>query len=418
MNWAVDIVAEVLRKPAGCFRAAVVFLDDWRAFVLGLALTSLVGASLLNPFFADMASADVAFGVDDVYPAVKNSNEVVGMTIASGRLAPGAKSSGNKGGVYLYAWPSNEALAVLRVGKSLRMRPVAKAHVARDGSFNLKVRNLSGLRPYASRLGDVNLVVAGEYGGTSFSRNLGVRLADLETEGSTSNSPVADLGKLKPIGAADKATSGVSAYSGRSTYGSCSTKKVRNLGNRWVPVGGLFSTNSGGTIDYQYSKGQSSSLGTSVSAKSSTAGFSASGTTSVSSTATIDFPPRSGKGSRLAKTQFNYAVFKTTCIAPFVSRTTWTVRPTAWVGGTNWGTVAAPKATYCVSYLKGSKFTKDKHKQVTWTGAVTFYGVGLSAQTGWSSKGKLLYHFKSKRGELCGVSGNAVSSKTYQIVMK
>ena len=76
------------------------------------------------------------------------------------------------------------------------------------------------------------------------------------------------------------------------------------------------------------------------------------------------------------------------------------------------------RATYCTSYLKGSTFTKDKDRQVTWNGALTIYGVGLTAQTGWSSKGKLVVKFPSAAGKVCGSGGYATQSTAYQVVVK
>lgn len=323
----------------------------------------------------------------------------------------------------MFAWPANEVLADLEVGEKIPFDPVGSAEVSPDGSFEVSIDDIDGLEDYASDFGEVNLYLSADNSTTEFATSFAVS-TDALGQSPGDDPSVVDLGTVSEIGeltsdnATDRAAE-VDAYMEKS----CSAAKRTNLGNYWVPIGGLFSTNSGSTIDFQYSSGQSTSLGVAVSTKTATTGFSASGTNSVSSTSTIDFPTMSGKGSKLARTQFRYGRYAVTCStirqqSKLISVTTYTVRPDLWVGGTNFTSVTAPKANYCTSYLKGSGFTKDKHKQVTWTGAVTLYGVGLSAQTGWSTKGKVVVKFPNASGKLCGTGGYATESTAYQMVVK
>lgn len=320
----------------------------------------------------------------------------------------------------LFAWPPNEVLGDLEVGEKIHLEPVGAAQIDRDGSFEVRVEDAEALQDYASEFGEVNLVLAADNGQIEFSESFSISSEDATGE----DADVVDLGAVSKAGkyaptARMPRTSQTQGYMEKS----CSITKRENLGNHWIPVGGLFSTNSGTKIDFQYSSGQSSSLGAAISYSGATPGFSAGGTVSVSSTDSIDFPTMSVTGSKLVKTKFRYGRYENTCRIVNPGGVTYVekhyfVRPDLWVGGSYSTTVSAPKATYCIFYEKGTKHTKDKHQQVRWTGAASFYGVGLSAQTGWSTKGRLVVDFKSKAGNLCGAGGFATESKAYQIVAK
>lgn len=314
----------------------------------------------------------------------------------------------------LFAWPANEALATLKVGEQVSMDPVGTVNIDDDGSFEAVLTTPDGLDDYASKFGEVNLYLSADNGQTEFGEGFAIDIADDAT---------VDLGAVTETGDAtvtESATDGpvVDAYAEKA----CTTTKIADLGNKWIPVGGLFSTNSGTTIDYQYSKGQSTSLGVAVSQSAYNAGFSLSGTTSLTANYSVDFPTVSGTSSKLAETQFRFGNYHLHCVAisggfTYVSDD-YTVRADLWVAGNTFVNVSTPSATYCATYLKGSSFTKDSGKQVTWSGAASFYGVGLTAQTGWSSNGKLVYGFPGKAGSLCGSGGYATQSTTTQIVAK
>jgi hypothetical protein len=347
-------------------------------------------------------------------PLPPDSDQVV---VAEGEIHVSASQDVPDEGI-LFAWPANEVLADLEVGEQLSMDPVGTAEIADDGSFEAVLTSPDGLDEYASKYGEVNLYLSADNGEAEYGEAFALDVADL------ADGAMVDLGEVTETGetAIDDSVpdnSVVDAYMEKS----CSTTKIANLGNKWIPIGGLFSSNSGSAVDFQYSSGQSSSLGVAVSQKSSTAGFSASGTYSLSSTGTIDFPTMSGTGSKLAKTLFRFGNYDMRCVAIHPSGYTYTthvytVRADLWVGGQAFTNVSSPSATYCAPYLKGGSYTKENSKQVTWSGAASFYGVGLSAQTGWTTKGKLVYGFPGRSGSLCGSGGYATSSTAYQIVVK
>ncbi len=61
---------------------------------------------------------------------------------------------------------------------------------------------------------------------------------------------------------------------------------------------------------------------------------------------------------------------------------------------------------------------KDNSKQVTWNAAASFYGVGITAQTGWNTRGRLQVIMGSGGGNICGTGGHATTSSAYQLVVK
>jgi|GEM_PF-3102363 len=325
--------------------------------------------------------------------------------------------------VTVFAWPANEAIADLEVGDKFALDPLGSSRIAPDGSFEVSLGQSDELQPYASEEGEVNLYVSSDNGEQEFGSSAPVDLDEV----SNVDSGELDVGVLSPIGETGDVTKGSALFETTArvdayTQKACYTKKLQNLGNKWIPVGGLFSTNSGATVDFQYGSGTSSTLSAMESKSSATSGFSVSGSTSISSSASVDFPTTSTVSSRLARTQFRFGKYEITCVYSAglgsVTTTSYVVRADLWVGGVNTVAVSPPSATYCASYAKGSGFTKDQHKQVTWTGSATFYGVGLSAQTGWTTTGRLAIKFPKAAGRICGNGNYATQSNAYQIVVK
>ncbi|WP_413354730.1 hypothetical protein [Microbacterium sp. 1P06AB] len=357
----------------------------------------------------------LAFAAAAVMPA-PSEDEVI---VAEGTIVTAPRSDVPET-ADVFAWPSNEALADFEVGDQFNLEPIGSAEVDGDGNFALAVDSMNVLDRMASDQGEVNLFVSADNGETTFEKSFSVNVDEIE---SASVDSVVDLGDVAATGEAEDAgAADPMASSDAFIEKACTSTKITNLGNKWVPVGGLFSSNTGAKVDYVYESGQSSSLGAAVSQKASNAGFSASGTTSISSTASVNFPAMSGTGNKLAKTQFRYGNYKTKCTfvtggVPFTS-VSYKVRADMWVGGSSFTSVSAPKATYCVSYNKGASFTKSRDTQVTWTGSVEIYGVGLSAQTGWSNNGKIAVSFPNKAGKVCGSGNYATQSNAYQIVAK
>ena len=187
--------------------------------------------------------------------------------------------------VVVFAWPANEALAHLQVGERINLDPIGTAVVGTNGSFDVVVGDGIDLENYASTHGEVNLMVTADNGRSEFTRSFSVA-RDAESGSDESPTAFVDLGAIGSVGSV-AATSVAPGGASVSDYQqkSCASTKVANLGNKWIPVGGLFSTNSGATADFQYSAGQSTALGVAASISSATAGFSASGTSSVA-------PPR------------------------------------------------------------------------------------------------------------------------------
>ncbi|MBO9556826.1 hypothetical protein, partial [Cellulomonas sp.] len=174
----------------------------------------------------------------------------------------------------LFAWPANEVLADLEVGEQVHLEPVGAAEVAGDGSFTVTVDDAETLESYASGYGEVNLYLSADNGASEFASSFAVSVADV-AEGNGDDASVVDLGTVSEVGhlVEDPAAAG-EVELGDYMEKSCSTAKRTNLGNFWVPIGGLFSTNPGSSVDFQYSTGQSSTLGVAASTKGPTTGFS------------------------------------------------------------------------------------------------------------------------------------------------
>jgi hypothetical protein len=128
--------------------------------------------------------------------------------------------------------------------------------------------------------------------------------------------------------------------------------------------------------------------------------FTAGGTATTTSTATLGFPTTPTNSARQWRTQFNYDKFTDLCGHIFA-------RPTNFLGGTNAVIVGQILATNCVAQLAGSSFTKSTSTASTLSAGVDSsgsIGIDLSAQTGFTTTAKVKYTFASA-GKMCGSSG-------------
>ncbi|MCR6711697.1 MAG: hypothetical protein NVV57_02910 [Demequina sp.] len=325
--------------------------------------------------------------------------------------------------ISVFAWPSNDVLAHIKVGDKFALDPVGSAEVASDGSFEVTLDKTDDLDRYVARSGDLNLYLSADDGSVEYAESVPIDLSSGSASASAVDDVLVDVGEVAVAGeVSDEGVPRDSSTAPAYVEKGCTATLVKNLGAKWIPIGGIFSTNTGATVDFQYAKGTASTLGAAVSTQGKEVGFSSGSATSMSSTSTVDFPSQTGIGSKLARTQFRYGNFSNACTyitggVPFTS-VSYIVRADLWIGGTNFVSASLPSATHCSTYLKGSTFTKDNSKQVTWTGAVSFYGVGLSAQTGWTSTGKLSVKFTNASGKLCGSGGYPTETDAYQLVVK
>jgi hypothetical protein len=316
---------------------------------------------------------------------------VMGQMVAGGQPVAGAK-------VTMYAWPRQAVVVALKQGAAVPMRAVGSAVSSSTGRYAISVSNWKAVQ--ASADGDVvNLEVMafqGRSGGVfSFPRLLvetasGPALAVDNAALTLSMAPQsADLGLVRgPSG----------NRRGPPDFPPCGQMiKAKYLGKRWTVVGITSSKVLGTTIDFDYGKDQSSSLGVGISATGSKGSWTASGTKSVSSSGSENFPTQTGKKTTLDKTKFTYWKFVVVCIG-------YQANATGWDAGTDLGHEGVPKATHCVRFAPGSGFTKSTTTAWEFSAGVslgTVLGINLSAQTGYDTTASVAYSF-ARRTFLCG----------------
>jgi hypothetical protein len=162
------------------------------------------------------------------------------------------------------------------------------------------------------------------------------------------------------------------------------------------------------TADFQYINGSNSTLGVGFDQAGGAISYSVSGSSSLSSTATIEYATQPANAKKVFQSTFQYKKFSASCISGLV----WVfigyfVRPTAFQGGaSSYNAAAAPTATNC-SGVTGPfpvGLTKQTAAAITFSNGLKISGVigiDLSLKTGFSSETKIKHTFSST-GQLCG----------------
>lgn len=340
--------------------------------------------------------------------------------------------------VTLLAWPSNDVLSTLRPGDNVKLVPVAKAATSVDGSYALRLQSITALNEARSKDGLVQFEVVTSGGNsqsvTTFSDAIigtaaSAHLASVgtgPTEGTTAITKAADgaaqhldvhlHGGLSASAPADGPKGSVATAQVKG----CSTYLQQYYTPTWDLIGQTYSTTSGVTSSFSYSSGSTSTLGVGMSTSAGHLGESASGTKSWSSDATQTFPTLSGATSGYYSTEFTYGQYFIICAADTGTTVSWYQDQVAgWAGGTKLQYPSAPSATYCVSELNGSTFTRTSSKAITWTNGVNIaaeIGINLSSVTGYSSSASISFHFTANH-HLCGTGGYPASTP-YQLEAK
>jgi len=191
----------------------------------------------------------------------------------------------------------------------------------------------------------------------------------------------------------------------------CTWVKVSTLGPRWVQVGEGYTT-TGVSAKLTYASGSSSTLGVGFSSSGSVGSFTASGSTTVSSSATIGMSPISSVAGRYWKTQFVYSKFGYAC-GGASTYSAYEVRATSFAGGAqNISVTAVPSVPYCTPMPANTTFTKSSTNASTFSGGAALakdIGINLSARTGFTTTTKITYTFSAAH-KLCGSAGYPGSS--------
>jgi hypothetical protein len=419
------------------------------ALIVGLSggITLLGGA-------AATAAATASKSIALVDSATLSSPIIVSGTLLNTAGSPVAAGSY----VYLRAEPTNEVLDDLSGNETAPIVAVAVAQTDTAGHFDLRYSDPNAVRNFADKAGIVNLDVysyadgdlhtysfsavapglsavdkpesvssalklapsaAGKtnaslakahgyidaLGGRAATRSAGVADATATAEPDEPGDETDDT--AEPTDAAYPVTPvGPNPGGGGDTIdqggAGCGMAGSTSLGTKIVTVGEAYVSN-GTTVDFGYTTGSNSSLGVAV---NTGGGFKADGTSSVSSTSTVDFAPHTGTGGVQFRTKFVYKKFKTQCTH---SEPTYKVRATSYAGGTYPKAIAAsstPSATKCVVQKAKSVFTTNTSSATTFSAGVGIssdIGINLSAHTGYSKNAQLKFSF-SKDSHLCGTS--------------
>jgi hypothetical protein len=205
------------------------------------------------------------------------------------------------------------------------------------------------------------------------------------------------------------------SYRVRPSYDPCTYGEldyIRNLGGRWVVVGGTYSKarNIVATFTYDYS--QNSSLGVGESAGYTYGGFSEQGTSGVTTGFGEDFPPVSGAQSNVHETVFRYGLFRWRCSSRGGGYwANWqTQESDSAAGARSPNTSSRFRATFCVWQQPNSRFRLYSTTAYEFTAGVDikyYIGIDLSSQTGYDAGAQLSYKVIGNPGRwMCGKSNN------------
>lgn len=182
---------------------------------------------------------------------------------------------------------------------------------------------------------------------------------------------------------------------------------VQNYGKKHVTIGQLSNiASSGFTQRLEYTHTSSSSLGVGVSNSGNYGTFSASGTTTYSTSASVGLT-HNGSGSRQLRTEFVFGKYMCSygTVNPVIK---YEVRPSSYAGGSTYISVSTPSAVYCVNHDPGTDWALNSSVAHTFAAGVKLssaIGIDLSSRSGYSASVKILYTFSQKR-TLCGTAGN------------
>lgn len=372
------------------------------------ALASLIATSSVIATAAAVVPESANWLTD-----IAESDQLDGPILARGSLIDtnGRPVSGQ---VSVVAWPRPEVMATLDVGDTVKTAPVAKATVGADGRFALRVDPAASLKEFMLPDGTVNFDLWAEtadgWSLFSFPRALypGVVPAwvDPQALGSTAEPAPQILevtlrSQARTVDSHEPATAPAPA-----SDKACVDTVVATYNGRVGIVGEVY-PGPHATADFQYINGSSSTLGVGFDAAGGPVTFTASGTTAMSSTGTIDYPTQAANKRTVFQSTFGYQnvqkqIFGSAgCIQQGNQ-----VRPYRWDGGAlSYAAASTPSAPNCspVSAVPAT-LTKDTANAITFSNGLEISGVigiDLSLKTGFNTSTKIKHVFSSV-GQLCG----------------
>jgi hypothetical protein len=185
-----------------------------------------------------------------------------------------------------------------------------------------------------------------------------------------------------------------------------SVKYIKDMGNVITDVAQTYSTYDYVREYFQYSQGQSSTLGVGISSTGSNGTWSLDGTQSSSTTSsgTQDYVWIFGQQNDRWQTEFRWGKFSQECTNQ-IGQTYYNyyLLPRYWGGGGPYTTKVGgvPSTPYCVPELSSETYTKNNSTATTFGIGFSLVGFNASAQTGYSTAAEVQFHFQRK-GYLCG----------------
>lgn len=399
-----------------------------RIFISVLALAGLI-------FTPSIAKADVETAA--WLPTIRDSADLLTDIVISGTIHTNNGvpfPSGSK--VTLFAYPASEVVDALKEGESVSVTPVAKALTGNQGTFELRVGDILDLARFASKDGIIDFEVRAlhdtQVAPFSFSRRIhkdskGATLSDpaftiapepsRTTDSRKLQQSVVNIVSLAPNPAVEKLYGIVGGDSGPiNKTDVCGETLVSNQGSQKVLVGTTYTTATNTSAKFTYANGASSNLGVGYSISGKVGTYSANGTTSRSSTTSLDFGTRSG--SYEYSTYFRYGKYSQWCYPvgqPNAKNVyAYKVKANQFDGGTTVVSSSAPSATYCTPFAANTSLTRDTSAATSWTQGASLksiIGINLSSQTGYTSSAKLTYYNTgSTNRQLCGTHGTPGSA--------
>jgi hypothetical protein len=354
--------------------------------------------------------------------------------VASGVVRKADHTTAAYADVVLYAWPSNDVVAQMKPGDSVKLQPVAAATADQGGSFVLRIPKTTSMANFADAHGNVNLELDASAPGLGrapygFARKFDRAtnaLAGSKAAGSLASTASTQSGVSAPDGAENvdltlgvggvglnspSLATGTSASVNKSVT-TCTVTLLQDYGPNWAIVGQTYSQTTGVKHQFTYRSGSTSSISYGVSATGNLGTFSLTGTFDVSSSGSIPYATQGDNTNMYYETEFKLGKYRRVCSAPRALTTTdYVIRSSGWVGGSLYvRPTGAPAAKFCAPHNppagSSDSFTKETTNAVTWLGGFStggVVGINMNIKTGYDTASSITFTFNQPR-KLCGTS--------------
>jgi len=299
-------------------------------------------------------------------------------------------------------------LAKARVGQKVSLRVLGKATSTSSGSYAIRSgvtlsKGIHNLRVLAR-----SRVAVGTFAFPVKIVHRGRALVAVPVNGSASSRPVKANIHMMALPKAEQLTA---RRHPSIPYCPPFTYKRRDLGQKWVDIGGLYSIGiAHAKALMTYSEGASTSIGIGVSVPFTNGSFMAGGTEAETKTGTEGFTPQFEPEENM-QTKFDFVKVSACGFSD--------VEPAEWATGQNEVIVVPPKAEHCGGKTpKGGTFTTTDEKAGTFSAGVDLkkeIGINLSAQSGYNQNVAITLTMGKGGGHFCG--SNHLPPKAQWVVM-